>query len=562
MLLVIAFISTAIAAYCGMREWRASRKRAKMQKMVSFLQTDLRTGEVIHDALMIGAGATATTIFSVYDAISDHEGVLKVMEQRFPDELDHVTPLEWLNKVEELYQTGDGSVQSYVSNYAGQQAEELAAAGFQNEGLEAQLFESRIHPNDDIRVFENDSYIDYSVKSYSSTEKFMQTVSDHPHSTHYVVNSELFAQLEQKGLLQDYIEKGITIKDGGFENIVLREEASGAFEAIHDSADVATYIPFVGLVLFGIKSSQHTYQFFQGKHSKREYGINVASDAAKVGVATGAGIGGAKLGMFVGTAIMPGIGTILGGGIGAIAATMTSGKIMEYIKSKWKWGAIVKAQLEIGEVFDSSFHPTIYQQIKNKIFCYGEVQERLEKEKNLNVKYKKELDSYHSSEASLAATLSQMYEEFIESHAQRIQRAVKRTELEMKLLSAKAAYQFLEHKSNRELDKIKKIYLGELILSNRSFLFDSKLTEGYSELIHTYEMESKKSPHHPYQFNEDPAKILQGCASTAFQNTSYEQVPYSFLVNKKRVYTRVCWFSISIAILMSLFYAAKKYIIH
>lgn len=113
------------------------------------------------------------------------------MEQRFPHAVEDYNPIDWYSKINALYE--NDSIDAYVSAFAGQKAENLTVNHFEDQGLHAELFINKTHPNDDLRVYHEDgSYIDYSVKSLGSTSNFQQEVVSHPDSTHYVINKELY----------------------------------------------------------------------------------------------------------------------------------------------------------------------------------------------------------------------------------------------------------------------------------------------------------------------------------------------------------------------------------
>ena len=103
----------------------------------------------IIESSVVAVGASGLNIYDIYSAIDDHKEVLNVLEDRFPNELEGATSMDWFSKTMEL---GPEGIQGYISNYAGQAAENQAVDYFRNSGKEAELFESRTHPGNDIRV--------------------------------------------------------------------------------------------------------------------------------------------------------------------------------------------------------------------------------------------------------------------------------------------------------------------------------------------------------------------------------------------------------------------------
>ncbi|MCL6577556.1 hypothetical protein, partial [Kyrpidia sp.] len=123
---------------------------------------------------------------------------------------------DWMNKIESLFHDGQSAVDNYVNAYVGRMAEDLAAAHLQAQGLQVEHFASQTHPGNDLRIHHPDgSFTEYSVKSCASTAEFHQAVAEHADSHHYIVNHELYQQLDHQELLQSYAQRGIEILDGG-----------------------------------------------------------------------------------------------------------------------------------------------------------------------------------------------------------------------------------------------------------------------------------------------------------------------------------------------------------
>lgn len=255
-----------IILFCGsisltLVEIAAIKKRLKINTAISFAvgkeKAKSKTSTYL-ESTSLGIGASALNIYDIYEACDNHEEVLEVLGYRYNRLMGDAEPLDWFNKVEEL--SIDNATGSYVSGYAGQAAENASLDYFESLGKKAELFTSRIHPNDDIRVFnEYSSVIDYSVKSYDDVSNFNAEVSQHPESINYVVNSELYEKLKETGELAEYSDNGIEILDGEFSNDIARETAQNTIGDISDAGDLSDNIPIIALALFGVKTVRNIY---------------------------------------------------------------------------------------------------------------------------------------------------------------------------------------------------------------------------------------------------------------------------------------------------------------
>ncbi|WP_157891932.1 hypothetical protein [Paenibacillus crassostreae] len=517
--------------------------------MVNFVLTDFSSGRIRNESLVLGGGAVANTIFDLYSTLDNHEQFLDVIEHRFPNEMGDATPLEWINKVETLYQDGDNSVSGYVSAYAGQQAENITVDHLTSSGEQASQFESRIHENDDVRAIDENGIItDYSVKSYGSIDSFNQAVTDHPESSHYFVNHELYAQLEEKGLLSSYLNKGIDIEDGGYLNETLRSEASSALDAIHGASDVADHIPFLGLAMLGIKSVRNTHEYYKGKQSGNEFGINVVSDTVRIGASTGGAVVGAKAGAIIGTAIAPGIGTIVAGGIGGIVCSMATGSMVNWFKEKWKWGDILKAQYNIGSQFINGFSQHMKSTIKHRTLPYKEVQSKLEIAQSIKDKYRKQLKPYSFKKVSHSAVLAYLHESNLSAFLKRINNAAEITERQLLDLCGQAAARQVANDSHKKKKEVASRFLGELVLTSSYLKSDFDMKRKFGNEIHMYEKQKSKNPNHPFQFSQPSDSIIEGIAIRSLFNSPLIDVKSTYYKKKNKALLGICIITLLIAI--------------
>lgn len=549
-LLLVGISATGAASFLGYKEYMARRKQHQLFQYVDYLTKDMRTNEAVRDSFLIGAGSTALSVFSVYLALEKHNEVLDIMEYRYPNELLDMTPLDWLTKVEQLYSDGDPALNGFVSGYAGQAAENITVEQFEAMGATATLFESRTHANDDLVVTKDGETIYYSVKSYTDSDSFVQAVHAHPESTHYVVNQELFAQLQDKGLLKQYEDQGITIVEGNYSHVALREEASQAFLDIHHAADVADHIPFLSIPLYALRSGFNIKAFREGKQSGNELTVNLVSDAGKVGVSSGLGFGGAKIGGVIGTAIFPGLGTVIGGGIGAIAGAFAGSKLLDSLKSHLKWGAIIEVQEKVGKTFERIGVEQYKQYILDSIFKVNDIAYKGQLAKENSYKFKRQLDIYSNQPASLPAVLNAMHID----HLDYLYTSFSKT--------AELLPQKIEHFAAQCAEKLKKpqakhAFIGELLLKSRSDtdIWHPDDKHALSGDIEKYNKEVKKNPNYPYQYQLDADAIISSITTELMaEQLQPKQYYNSLMQNTMRYKTSIIVLSlISVASYMLFF---------
>lgn len=552
MFLIIGIISSIVSFAFLSLESKAGRKRKEIRKKIDFVLTDFATGRVRNEALILGA--FANTIFDVYSTLDNHEQFLEVIEHRFPDDMGDATPLDWIRKVESLYENGDNSVSGYVNAYAGQQAENIGIEHLTSQGEQAMQFESRIHKNDDIRATDDNGAItDYSVKSYGSMDSFNRAVAEHPDSSHYIVNHELYGQLEQKGLIGSYLSKGIDVKDGGYLNETLRNEATSSLDAIHDASDVADHIPFIGLAMLGLKSARNTHAFYKGKQSQKELSINVVGDTVRIGASTGGAMAGGKAGAMLGTMVAPGIGTIIAGGIGALLGSVISGSFINWLKEKLKWGDILNAQYKIGSYYINGLSQQMKNNIKQKALRYTEAQSKLLISQNTKSKYDKQLQPYSFKKVSHSAVLAYLHESNLSAFLKRINNAVTITERQLLDLCRQAATKQGTNDSHEKKQEAARRYLGELVLSSRYLCTDTDMQGLFKDEMKKYHNQKIKNPNHPYKFSHPSDSIIEGIAIKSLLESPIIDAATSPLIMKGNI--GIKWgIAISCVIAIAAFY--------
>ena len=491
---------------------------------------DLRTGQMLTDAAVLGGGSTALTICDIYSACDDHANVLGVLEDRFnraigPD----VTPLEWFQDIEEKMANGQASVQGYVSAFSGEAAELAAIDRFAALGFKAEQFASRIHANDDLHVVGSDgTEFDCSIKSYSSLSDFHQVVADHPTSFHYMVNHEIYEQLRVSGELSEFSAKGVTVLDGGWSHESLSSTAHEAFGDIHDAGDVGRHVPIVALAFFGLKTAQNVKDLLDGRQSQYELGVNIAADGARA-IVGGAGVlAGVKLGAGIGTAFLPGLGTLVGAGLGAITGAAAASGLFNWIKEQWKWGDIIDAIEHFGRKVEEGMSPETEARIKEFAFERSKIELALAKEQELASTRTGTMDPYSDDRVTLAGILPSLATEGLRTTLRRIDasmsvfwRNLSEVCHEPALALAGASNQI-----ESEVTKQKNRLMGEILLANADIVFGDGLRGEDLQKARKYRNQLKTSPNHPYRIISEPAGFLKGVALKSLLQTHVETDPY------------------------------------
>jgi len=496
-------------------ELLATNKRRQINAGISFAlgkEKGRATMETYIDSAAVGAGASALNLYDIYAACGNHSAVLDVLEGRYNHIMGDATPMEWYEKIEQLNDAGASSLGAYVSGYAGQAGENAAISMFENSGMKAELFESRIHPDNDIRVFDNDgSFTDYSVKSYSDASNFKEILQEHPGSSHYVINHELYEQLSESGDLDQISSQGIEILDGGFSNEVARGAAENAFDGISDAGDISDNIPIVALALFGVKTVRNVVQLSKGKQSGYETIVNISGDFVRIGAAGVCAVGCGKIGAFIGTAVNPGVGTIVGSGIGVIVGAIAGSSLINFAKERIKWGKIIDAVDVLGKRYEEGVF-SIESAAQNGLYGISDIRNCLSDERRLSDRYAAELNSYSRRKPSLPALLTHIHCKSLNAQISRVIRAASSFRLEIDNLCSSAAMKMANGKEGKAR-KIKRRLVGELIASNSETLFSGVPAEPeLAVALDGYNQQIAKSPNHPYKFQHDSKDIVNGLA--------------------------------------------------
>ncbi|MCX6119235.1 MAG: hypothetical protein NT027_16985 [Proteobacteria bacterium] len=382
------------------------------RRQIAFIESKLtQSKKLIKDAsegAAFGVGVATLSILELYSVSEDHEHFREVMSRRFNHEMGDADMWDWLQKAVNL--DSSDSLDTYARVFAGQAGEDAAVAMFEQRGITAVPFEERNHPDNDILVTDADGNVsEWSVKSYDSLSNFKSELGQHPESTNYVVNDEIFEKLESSGDLAEYKAKGIEIVAGGFSHDAAVAEGAEAMSDIADSADITDEIPIVAGVMLAAKTLKNVSAYNGGKQSIRELGANITADTGRIGVASAFAFGGAKVGALVGTFIAPGVGTFIGGCLGGLAGSIGAGMAVASSVKEFKWGDIRKATLAFGCAFENGFTPEHKLALQSTVLKMDKCEDRLEDEQTA-LKYEKwTLLWFVPWKPNPAAVLSRLY---------------------------------------------------------------------------------------------------------------------------------------------------------
>lgn len=466
---------------------------------------------------ILGGAFAGMSILDIYTATKEHQEVLQAIENRMPNEMGGANSINWLNKIAQLEK--NKSSQSYINYYTGEQAETESIGRLKELGYESvSQFKSKTHPDNDLRAIDSEgNEVHFSVKSRSSISDFQKEVAEHPDSKNYIVNSELYQDMEESGQLMDYEDKGIHIIDGDFSHTEHIQEAKTAFEDIGESVDVSDEIPLIALAVLGYKTVNNIIDFKKGKQSKKELGINIAMDTAGIGGRAVGAWGGAQAGAVAGTPFGP-VGTLLGSIGGGAFGYITTSQIMKGVKEEWKWGNIIEAIDYYGEIYhpifmyleqrdfckQDIFKNFINKKIHEKIYNCPKVLENLKKEKKVYKDNSRFLTRWGLIPRNIKETL-------ILEHVKSLKKYLNNTK--SAVVSSFEKFQKIlkdieEKLPEDEREKRIKRYIGEFVVENKEIFIEIQSTEE-AELLKEYEIQKKECPNHPYKIFNDSNKYFK-----------------------------------------------------
>lgn len=496
-----SIILFSVALILTIIEYRACQKRNEIEDLRVQIRKSLHDNTAMADSVTLGAGAVGMTLLDLYATAAHHAEVLEVLEQRFPHANGGNDVIDWFNKISTMMEDSPNALETYISCFKGQAAENMAVELLRDRGIDADLYEAlNNETNDIVATLANGKEIAYSVKCGDTA--YIKQCIENTDATHYIINSESYAELEQSGLLDYYEANGIEIINGAFSDELLTEAAESAFEEVAEVGDVSDSIPYLALAMLGFKSYKNYKSYSEGKQTKYELQTNIVMDAARVGAAGVFANAGAEVGMYLGTMVAPGIGTVIGGGIGILAGALMGSSLLEWGKETLKWGKIISAQDYFGEKFANNVDPVFAGRVVEKYMNSDEVARIKQEEYVLLEGYEKELNPYSAVKASLPAVLTQEYYSVLEAAEEKMQYAKQNLGKQMIELCKQIAEKNVPKKAELWTRRL----LGELVVCNSDCLI---VTTEEQNMIERYYEQKAIAGNYPYQFSEHSNIVME-----------------------------------------------------
>lgn len=272
---------------------------------------------------------------------SDHQAeILHTLSERYPKEFMNIDPERWGEKLSAMHQQPE-VLSGYVNGVSGYQAELLAKQFLEESGYQVEMAPTVNYPNSDLFIMTDDGVVPVQVKTLADSTQLDQAIVENQGIVeHYVVNDELYRQLESSGRLDAYEGRGLTIWNGGYENESLRSDAVEALTAPNTLAEHADHfetggletIPVVSLVLAFYRSSQAIGRFRRNDLNGYEVTGQISGELSGIGIR----------GLTAGTAGW--IGLTLLGPVGLIGGVYLGGR------TGAKWTHSWKQRLSFGEI--------------------------------------------------------------------------------------------------------------------------------------------------------------------------------------------------------------------
>ena len=508
---ILAITCFAVTLFLMVRELHAERKRKQIHKIEMQIRKPLGGNTGIRDAVTMGATAVGISLLDIYATLHKHADVLDVLEQRFPHANGANDMWDWFNKISYMFEQNADSLDTYVSCFKGQAAENIAVQMLREQGMDAELFESLTNADNDILVSlrgGREAY--YSVKC-GDADYIKRCIKDSD-ATKYIINSESYEELESEGLIEIYEQSGIHIINGNYSDYDLTQLAENAFEDIHEAGDVTESIPYVALAVFGIKTYQNVKQLQEGKQTRQETLSNIEMDVVRLGTAGLFASVGSEVGAYIGTMLLPGVGTVLGAGIGVIGGALMGSSLIEWGKEQLKWGKIIAAQDYFGNKFENNFSYHFSSKAVDKYLKTASVTQALNAEQKLLDKYAVELNPYKLKRPGVSAVLSQEYYRSLDI----LKKRMDHTKLFLGANVKRVCAENVGRVEEKKREKYARRLLGELIIGNYEHL--GGLTQEESALLKEYWNQKQVAGNYPYQFSHNPREVMEQIVKQTFNN--------------------------------------------
>jgi len=465
-----------------------------------------RFREFVNSPVSSGSAFAGLNICDMYLNAQDREYVLETIKYRFPTATENITSAEdWFEKISSLK-----SKDSYLNAFVGQAGEYKAIERLEEFGKSAKMFESRIHPDNDL--IDSDG-IEWSVKSYAKDDisNLRSEIKEHPNSDHYVVNSEAYEKLKITGSLDKYSDNGITIIDGKFNHEDHLQLATERLDAISGNISDEIYdsvwddVPVVAGIVTVCNIGFNISKYYKGKVNEQEATVDVIKSISKLTAASGGAATGGALGASIGSAIFPLAGTVIGGGVGALLGAIGARSLIDDFINNWKLGNTTDAYEYWSNKYSDGLTMEIREKISKKYFFPDQINKNLLMEKKRVKNFQDELDLNNKTEPTLQAIIIDETIKKLNNAITKIENAT--NDLFDTLISFCIDCGIERHPREREKSKKYAFYLyGAILAENADWLLP--LNNDEKVKINKMKNELERYPNNAFKLKISKEKLL------------------------------------------------------
>ena len=509
-------ILTLFSARRVIKERRRIKEWAELDRLLTQPLNSSGNGlSSLGDAMFISGGAAGLSLLDLYMVADNHHLALANLQHVYNHNLSNMSPMDWAAYFEGKIQAGPESLQGLMSAWKGTLAEAEALSVLNHRpdltahGITAHRFDSPNHPDTDIYFTGADGHTlsaqelspyglaDIQVKSYSDASSFLEQIQHHPNA-HYMVNHELYQQLQTDGYL-DHLTTSVS--DGGWSDAALQAKAESVASNFHEGLDISHHIPVVAALFFGARTINNVSKVQSGQLSTSEAGVNIALDAGRVPACGIAAFGSAKLGALAGSFILPGVGTFVGEVLGAFGGAFGVSRLLEQLKNDIKYGTIMDACERLGIAYCqavSAGKKWVTDIIATKLIQVSKFKEMQKRESALARAYElPEMFDPDEKPTLVKALLTRSVD------------MVNRQLLVAEITARNVAHRLaaLVHKIDPAVEKKRGYgFLGALVAAQADNLI--AIDSGLMSYVTVILQETQRYPHHPYRLQSPGGKDL------------------------------------------------------
>ena len=485
-------------------------KKDKIEKFREFVNTPVSSGSVM----------AGLNMCDMYLNVQDREYVLETIKYRFPTATENLDSAEeWFEKLSSL-----NSKDSYINAFVGQAGEYKAIERLEELGKSAEMFQSRIHPDND--VIDSDG-TEWSVKSYAEDgiSNLKTVIAEHPNAKNYIVNSEAYRKLESSGALEEYSQNGITFLDGKFsheENLQLAQERLNSItgditDEIYDSIwdDVPAVAGIVTLCNIGINANK----YYKKQVTEEEALADIIRSISKLTAASGGASAGVIVGASIGSAIFPLAGTVIGGGVGALLGAIGARGLVDDYINDFKFRNSNDAYEYFSDKYSDGFDESVQDKMKKKYYYEDKIEKNITLEEKRLIHYQDELDVSKDIEPTIAAIIVDETVNKLKSAISKIDSAA--NELFDTLINFCIDWGISKYPGEREKSRQYASHLyGAILAENSSWLLN--LNDDEIAKVKAMENELKKYPNNAFKLKTSKDKLLGALAILTLNNKGKE----------------------------------------